>query len=76
MQPHPSITNPVDALCHHEFPDRSLCAATALPDSPYCPTHPDDGETEPPRWVDTAVPAPRRARRFPGRTTSHPGGRG
>jgi hypothetical protein len=73
MSTRPS-TEPTDTLCHHEFLDGSLCAATTGPDVPFCHSHTDE-DIEPVWFAGTALPAPRRARRFPGRTATHPGDR-
>jgi hypothetical protein len=71
MCTHPSTADPADTLCHHEFPDGSLCAVTTGPDVPFCPGHTDTDDTGPLSFIDSGLPTPRRARRFPGRTTSH-----
>lgn len=34
----------LDLLCQHEFDDRALCAATAVPGSTRCVGHLDDGQ--------------------------------
>jgi len=71
----PSTTDPADTWCHHEFPDRSLCAGTTGPDVPFCPSHTDDPDTEPLSFTDTGLPAPRPARRFPSPTATRQGDR-